>query len=185
MKNKSKFIMNRIVALSFSFAVFLLTDTIVCATELSSKTNELICENVKVKITTKCTGESNPIVPDCIEQYLLFIDQTTNKTVRRDTSGKLMSVRDARGKSIGRYLDALATGWVCKKGISKPYLIVWYNTGGNCDECEWQEIFDLNGTVLASTLRKTKQSLKKYDGILLKLGLSSISVNDFLDIQLR
>jgi hypothetical protein len=173
------------VILVFSFITILIINTITFAAESNIKMNELICDNVKISIITKCVGESNPVVPDCIEQYYLFTNQITKKTIKKDTSGKLANVKDAKGKTIGHYLDALATGWVCVKGKSKPYLIVWYNTGGNCDECEWQEILDLNGNMLAATLPKTQRNLKSYDTLWLKLGLQNISAKDFSNIELK
>jgi hypothetical protein len=174
----------RAVAVIF-FIAALFAETIAYSKEPYLRKNDLTCGNAKIQIITRCTGESNSIIPDCVEQNFWFTDQTTEKTIFKNASGKRVTVKDAKGKTIGQYLDALATGWICAKGKSQLYLIVWYNTGGNCDECEWQEILDLNGKKIATTLPKTRQNIESYDDIWLKLGLPSISPKDFLDVQLR
>ncbi len=147
--------------------------------------SELVCGSTKVQVITRCTDDSHPIVPDCVEQKFLFRDLTTGRTFSVPASGQLVTVKGANDRPIGRSLDALATSWRCIKGKSQPYLIIWYNSGGNCEECEWQEILDLTGKRLASTLPKTTQNQKAFNGLWSKLGLPNIGPGDFLTIRVH
>jgi hypothetical protein len=145
---------------------------------------DMYCGGMKIQAVTRCVGESSPAIPDCAEQTFSFVDDATGKKVSSPAAGQLVAVKNAKGELIGKYLDALATGWVCARGRTQSYLIVWYNTGGNCPECEWQEILDLNGKKIASTLPKTKKNLKSYKGRWVDLGLPSLAPKDFSDLRL-
>lgn len=96
-----------------------------------------------------------------------------------------MDERDAKGQKTGQRLDALATGWACVKGKGQNFVAVWYNTGGNCEECEWQELIGVNGQAVASTRPKTKKNLATYEKAWLSRRLPAISPDGFEDIPLR
>lgn len=155
------------------FSVILLVGITAYAQEPYSTSSELICDNIKVQVITKSIKDPkiDYINPNCTEQHFIFIDQETGKAITKSASGKLVDVIGAKGRIIGRWLDSLATELYCVKGKTESYLIFWYNTGGNCDECEWQELLDLKGKRLASTRHKTKRNMNAFSNIWKQLGI--------------
>ncbi len=49
-------------------------------------------------------------------------------------------------------IEYLAYSWDCiKDKNAKAYVVISYTSGGNCPSCEWEEVYDLQGKVVAST----------------------------------
>jgi hypothetical protein len=168
-----------------TFTIVVLMHTSLDAQQPYSRTSQLLCDGVKIQVVTQCLDDSNLATPDCTMQTFSFLDKSGERTVSKPASGKSVTVKDAKGKSVGRYLDALATDWLCLKGRVQSYLVVWYSTGGNCDECEWQEVLDLKGKRLASTLPKTRNNLMSYDAVWREAGLPNVSPSDYSSIELK
>ncbi len=89
----------------------------------------LNCDHKKIEIKSDC---SDRLTRTCRDQVLKIDTKTT-------------SLKDAKDESMW------AESWACAKGKSASYLIVTFNNGGNCDECEVQKIYDLNGKLLTAT----------------------------------
>jgi len=116
-----------------------------------TNTAELLCDGVKLQVLTQCADDPSPIFPDCTHQHLTFTKPGTDKVMTRSTTAKRVSVTDAQGQIGGWYLDALVNAWACVKGASQAFLLLRYSTGGNCETCEWIEIYDLAGDLLATS----------------------------------
>jgi hypothetical protein len=41
--------------------------------------------------------------------------------------------------------------WACLKGRNETFVLIGYTRGGICSRCQWDEIFDLEGHMLASS----------------------------------
>ncbi len=127
--------------------IFLLFAENATAKEPYSKTSDLMCDGTKIQVITDCfTGNDLPRpyrpYPYCTSQRILFQNAKTGEIIENSTSGKL---------SKDKSLDALATGILCANGAKGPYLIINYYSGGNCEECEWDEILTISGKKLASS----------------------------------
>jgi hypothetical protein len=110
-----------------------------------TRTLELQCGSVKIRIFTECVDDSYPPFPQCVRQELTFTLISTGQVVTKPTTAKRVPVTDAQHRIIGQYLDSLVNAWACDKDTSQAFLILRYSTGGNCDTCEWIEIYDLEG----------------------------------------
>jgi hypothetical protein len=119
--------------------------------------SELVCDDTKVQVITKCADE-NFGFPLCFEQNIYFISLKTNTKIIIPASGKPYDEMDVNGVKIGRWLEGLATSFKCSKSNTHSYLFVGYNNGGNCDECEWVEVLDLKGVFIASNKYKNDRS---------------------------
>lgn len=115
------------------------------------KLTEINCSNTIVQVSTRCLDNDQGSFPFCVKQELVFNNVTDAKTIRQPASGILVK---NNYRSIDA-LDALISKIACVKGREKSYLLIQYYNGGNCDECEWNEIFDLAGNKL-STSKKVK-----------------------------
>lgn len=154
------------------FAVYLLASITVYAQQNYTTSAELFCDNVKVQVVTKCVDDSYLSFPFCVEQRFIFTDQKTNKTYNISASGKIVAQVDSRNRKIGEVLDYLAVSMASVKGKTKSYLLVRYYNGGNCGECEWYEIYDLNGSRLATSRGKvTGIKYKNFENVYKQIGL--------------
>jgi hypothetical protein len=148
--------------------VFLLVNMIILpiktgayAQQPYTKKVELICDNAKVELITNCNDDTIPSFPECTEQFFVFTDLKTGESITKRASGSIKLVKDATGRPIRKCLDALATSWACVKGETQLYLLVGYYTGGNCNECEWFEIYEPNGKSLSESRGKNIKEYKE------------------------
>ena len=116
-----------------------------------TRTLELQCGSVKIRILTVCVDDSYLPFPQCVRQELTFTLASTGQVVTKPTTAKRVPVTDAQHRIIGQYLDSLVSAWACDKNTSQSFLILRYSTGGNCDTCEWIEIYDLEGNMRATS----------------------------------
>ncbi len=131
------------------------------AEELYTKSAEMICADTKVRVVTECYDDTDYTPPLCSKQQFQFTDNNTNKTITTPSAGR-----------FSEEFNELATSWACIKGRSQYYLLVRYNNGGNCSDCEWFEIVDLHGKKLASDRGKTSGNANKhFKNIYKKIGL--------------
>jgi hypothetical protein len=145
----------RILSLMILFALLTVTpftgDRPATAEDLFTRTDELMCSDVRVKAVTTCTQDSQPIAfAECRDQHFFFINQKTGVVSRLKGSGSLVERFDAQRRKLGKSLNALATEWACFQGKGGMYIYIGYGSGGSCVECEWDEIHNLRGKTLAS-----------------------------------
>jgi hypothetical protein len=130
--------------------------------------NEISCDDAKVTIISDCDKyEPLSYFPHCNRQNINIVKAGIDKTVK--ASGKLTSVRDGKGRIIGRWLGAVISEVACAKGDQKHYLLVGYYNGGNCEKCEWYELYDLNGIRLAGG--NSRNEKKNFAATYKKIGM--------------
>ncbi len=141
------------------------------AEELYSKSAKTVCGNTNVSVITECYADSD-VLPSCTKQQFEFRTIGISNPNTINTLGK-----------PGDY--SLATAFACVKGKSQYYILINHNNGGNCEECEWSELFDLNGKKLTSD-RNAKDAYERFSKIYTKLGLPKTwPRSSFIDIPLR
>lgn len=136
------------------------------------KKSVLLCDGVKVKIVTECDDLNLEGYAQCGEQKLTFVDMKTGYKINTSAYG------NPRAKEFEG--SGTANAWQCVHGKREAYLSIWYSTGGNCDECEWQSILDLKGNRIASDIDKNK--LKAFTRKWKSLGLPELGPYDFTEI---
>jgi hypothetical protein len=91
----------------------------------------------------------------------------------------------AYGKPYNKQFNGtgMANAWQCVKGNRNTYITLWYSTGGNCEECDWQAILDMNGNRVASDKDKKNRSafIRKWKA----LGLPVLGPYDYMEIPLE
>jgi hypothetical protein len=77
---------------------------------------------------------------------------------------------DIRQTQYGDQSFGVLSYYQCVKGHGeKDYAFLGYSVGGSCADCEWVDIVDEYGEVLASDKRDTRQ---KFSGVRKKLGIA-------------
>lgn len=186
MKKNIRIVLVKALIINLLLTVVVLTVGVIAFAQENNLITETTCDCVKIKAVTECVNEY-PGFSECTKQEFIFINKKTGKTTEKIASGELVASKDAKGNILGKYLDALAFSFACVKGKNKYYLIVGYYTGGNCDECEWYEFYDLNGKLLLSSRGlHTENDHKKYNETYKSLGLpKQWPRKEFKNIKLR
>ncbi len=150
----------------------------VAKTKFYSRTDELLCGATKVQAITTCTEDSvRPYPKKCTDQHFIFINKMTGKVVNVKGSSEYnanFDEVDEYGKKINKWISAWAYSWACVKGCKGSYIIIMYSAGGsgNCEGCEWAEIYNLNGKLLISDKGKPREKKnKEFKEVYKDLGL--------------
>jgi hypothetical protein len=154
------------------------------ATVLFTQTDELSCGDTKVKAFTTCTDEAGPPVSNCTEQRFLVVNRQTGASVKIQVSGRRSTERAPTA------LGGLAMDWACIRGKTGPYVIMGCWSGGNCETCEWHEVFDSKGrrvlTNKTDEATRTDRETTRFDRKWRLLGLPDPWPSDsFTPIKLR
>ncbi len=119
--------------------------------DLFTSVDEMKCSDTVIKVSTECPLENKPgSVFECTRQDFIFLDKKTGTSKKVVCSGEAVPDPGPKGELLGSYLDALAVSWACVKGKNEWYLLVRYTTFGTCEDCEWTEIYSLEGYRLTS-----------------------------------
>lgn len=133
---------------------------IVLANKNYIKESYLSCNQITIHVKTKCLDNDDNLFPSCLEQKIFFVDKNTN--------GAFSKIE----KNSNIALDELAMSWACINGEKEQFLIIGYYNGGNCENCEWYEIFNLSGQKLASSKDKLRNGKPDFfEKTYKKLGL--------------
>ena len=151
----------------YFFTLFVLSSSVCWAGSSQSIVSEFACNDAKVTIVSVCDKESFGPFPFCTQQNITLSKQGKKIPIKAD--GKLTPEHDRNGKITAHLLDAVVSGIACVKGKDKDYILMSYYTGGNCEQCEWYNIYDLDGHRLAGG--SSRGAKKKFSSIYKKLGL--------------
>lgn len=162
------------IMLPLLFSLLFSTASAPAATTLYTQTDELACGDTRVKVFTTCTIGDIEDPQECTKQYFLFTDQRTGTELKVKASGRPSSDPIEPGSKT-KILDGLAWRWGCVRGKAGQYIMIDYGTGGNCETCEWVDIFDLNGrkvlTDRSDKDRRTDREIRRFRKKWKALGL--------------
>jgi hypothetical protein len=131
------------------------------------QSEELMCQGVRVTLKTRCAESTAQSYPSCQSEKLSFKNPKTGKTKVVTGAGVLIRGGD-RQRTQAKVLDGLASGWTCARGLKGWYLVVRYDNGGNCKQCEWHEIYTPQGKWLT---RGTRADPHIFASVYRRLGL--------------
>lgn len=133
---------------------------------------------ISLKVITKCLGEIlEPPLPtycDIVEQNIVF------ENVREKIKKEIVSSAPSNAK-LKDYEISSITFYENKKG--QVFTEIYYANGGNCVRCEYFELYNDKGNLVAtdrdklnldSESKKFSEILKKYRNFKQKLGLYKV-----------
>lgn len=125
------------------------------------KSATLECGNTRFTMVSQCQASKHSRLPMCSRQ-ILTIDPPGSKPRTLESTARLKD---------GSY-DGATDQWACVPGTAHHYVLLWSNNGGNCPECEWVDIVDLDGSLLVRGRKSNGDSNNaEYERIYKKLGL--------------
>lgn len=151
-------------ALSMAVACLLSMPTPGCAKDHRT---ELVCQGVQVTLMTRCAESAGEPYPSCQSERLSFRNPKTGKTKVLAGAGVLIRGGE-RGTTRAKVLDGLVSGWTCARGSKGWYVVVRYDNGGNCKQCEWHEIYTTQGKWLT---RGTRADPRIFARVYRRLGI--------------
>lgn len=158
------------------FLLLLISITPVHATDLHTRTDELMCGGTKLSVYTTCIEETTE-GPQCTEQRFIFLDRKTGASAKAEGPGRRTIEAPIEPKGHVWFLDRVASAWGCFRGKGGPYVVTYGGNGGNCETCEWWEVFDLKGRKLltdkSDKARRTDRERERFDKKWESLGLPS------------
>lgn len=124
----------------------------VAAAPALAKSETLQCGDRKIVLEASCFDLYGPRMLACSSQRLTISDSAT---------GKVLSVRDFKPMKRKGEPDVVPEQFgeiACVTTRSNTrYIVADMASGGNCEQCEWNEVYDWNGTLLGSNRdRKTR-----------------------------
>ncbi|RMH34007.1 MAG: hypothetical protein D6687_06320 [Acidobacteria bacterium] len=137
---------------------------------------ETDCKHLRVKLVTHCLVEVlNSSYRSCLadSQYVILTNKDRNLEVQIHSSSPkfnfdrysdflLEEGRKMDESANSKVLDYEITDVVCYiDGKQTPYIGLEYYKGGNCSQCEYQEIYDQIGNVIVSDRKKIDERLRE------------------------
>lgn len=109
---------------------------------------DCICGDTIIEIVTGYKIFSQDLPPQCNEQQIMFTNKNNGQSF----------VTSQMGLPYDEMLSACAYSYKCVTGQGKHYLLLYYETGGNCAECTWQGLLDLKGNRLVIDRNKKQKA---------------------------
>ena len=162
--------------------------------EYDTKTN-FACGNVDITVITHCIYEE-ALPPFCVsdKQFILLklndIVKKINSSSPKYEGEKYTFLKKelVKNKKILQYLITQINCYKSRSG--KWYIEFEYYRGGNCEQCEYYELYDMYGNLIGVDKDKIiypsflSQIVKKYEKFFDKLGLIYVKSQD-VKLQIR
>lgn len=122
----------------------------------------LDCDDRTIVLEATCSPLNGPSILACTKQSLTVMDRPVG-TVKAARQFVPQPAVDGDPPLVEEKIGALS----CERSTKAArYIVANMFNGGNCEECEWQEVYDWNGKLVASNRdRKNPDPLfKELDG---------------------
>ena len=104
---------------------------------------DIECNSKKITATSNCIQGEIAGYQICYSQEFIFNQKDGNLIIVK-SEGSLV-----KDEISGAYiLDYIASDWTCGYFFENNFIIVKYNNGGNCLDCEFYMLYDLSGVKL-------------------------------------
>jgi hypothetical protein len=97
----------------------------------------------------------------CFDRDVKLISKCFDRLQRHCTSQELVINNKVVSLASQKDRAMWAESWKCIKGAKQDYLILGFNNGGSCAECEVNEIFNSAGDRLTKRYQNFSQAYKK------------------------
>ena len=121
------------------------------------KSSSTVCDDRKIVIEASCLDLYGPRMLACTSQSIKVFE---------DGTGKLLGTKNfepVKGDSAPAVIDEKIGEMTCVKAkTGEKFIVTNMSNGGNCEECEWHELYSWDGAYLGSDRdRKVKNAALK------------------------
>jgi hypothetical protein len=120
---------------------------------------ELACDDRKIVLDATCSNVYGPELMACTRQSLTFLDSASGReTGKRDYT---VAKGDGDGPPM---IDEKVGALTCTHTASgERYVVADMFNGGNCEQCEWHEVYDWQGKLVGSDRDRGKTDKRVAD----------------------
>ncbi len=120
--------------------------------KLFHKTASLQCLDRKVELQADCF-DGDYMYMFCTSQSLNFTDGATGKKINSHVFKAAQKKANEDYPVVADQVDAVNC---VKTPANEKYIVTMLSNGGNCEKCEWQEIYSWDGSYVGSNRDKNK-----------------------------
>jgi len=121
---------------------------------------ELVCEDRKIVLDATCSNVYGPTLMACTRQSLAFLDNASGA----ETAKRVFEPVKGDG-SEPPMIEEKVGALICTRTASgERYVVADMFNGGNCEACEWHDVYDWQGK-LVGTDRDRAKTDKRVEGI--------------------
>ncbi|WP_198119511.1 hypothetical protein [Massilia rhizosphaerae] len=115
---------------------------------------ELDCDNRKIVLDATCSNLYSPELMVCSRQSLTVLDNANGEEIGKREFRPSKHDGDTRAV-VEEKIGALS----CTRSTSgERYIVAEMFNGGNCEQCEWNEVYDWQGKLVGSSRDRSKRS---------------------------
>lgn len=119
---------------------------------------ELVCDDRKIVLDATCSNVYGPELMACTRQSLTFLDSASGREAGKR---EYTPVKGDGPPMIEEKVGALT----CTRTASgERYVVAEMFNGGNCEQCEWHDVYDWQGKLVGSDRDRAKTD-KRVEGI--------------------
>ncbi len=119
------------------------------------------CGERKVEVKASCYKEDGYMGLSCTSQQLSIIDSASGKELGGQ-SFKPATLE--QGDSYPIVAEKLGDAFCAETPGKQKFIVTMLSNGGNCEQCEWAEIYDWDGKLLGAS-RDKKKSVEVRDAL--------------------
>ncbi|CDG83225.1 hypothetical protein [Janthinobacterium agaricidamnosum] len=121
------------------------------APALQSKSAVLQCLDRKIELQADCLPSKNPLASTCTRQSLTFKDGADRQLGERIFRPAPQQATPAIEEKVSELVCA-------ETPRGDKYIVARMDNGGNCDNCEWLEVFGWDGAPVGSDRDKKNRN---------------------------
>jgi hypothetical protein len=116
------------------------------------KHTELDCDDRKIVLDATCSNPYGPELMVCSRQSLTVLDSANGKEIgKRDFDAKLHD-----GDTQAMVEEKIGSLTCMRSASGERYIVAEMFNGGNCEQCEWDEVYDWQGKPAGSSRDRSK-----------------------------
>ncbi|MFS2024564.1 hypothetical protein [Massilia sp. CT11-137] len=120
---------------------------------------ELVCDDRKIVLDATCSNMYGPELMACTRQSLTFLDSAAGREAgKRDFAA-------AKGEGDDPpVIEEKVGALTCTRTASgERYVVADMFNGGNCEQCEWHDVYDWQGKLVGSDRDRAKTDKRVAD----------------------
>jgi hypothetical protein len=129
-----------------------MTNAAFAATPLQAKNVSMQCADRKITIEATCFQYAGSIMA-CTRQAIRFFSADG-----KPLGARVFPAKPLKGADYPVIPEQFGDLSCVETKTKEKFVVATMDNGGNCDQCEWNDVYSLDGTLVGSTLDKKKAS---------------------------
>jgi hypothetical protein len=114
---------------------------------------ELVCDDRKIVLDATCSNVYGPELMACTRQSLTFLDSAAG----RETGKRDFAAAKGEGDDAPMIEEKVGALTCTRTASGERYVVADMFNGGNCEQCEWHDVYDWQGQLVGSDRDRAKK----------------------------